>query len=677
MPLSFPRLFGRTQGFRLGRPQRFTVSADGKRLLFLRSEGGEDPVRRLWSLDLVTGEETKLADPPGAGAGMSAAERARRERARDRSAGISDYSADSAVRLVAYTAGEKLFVVDTETRLNTELPARTPLIGATLSPDGSRVAYVHDGALRVIGADGTGDRALAAPETSDVTYGLAEHVASESMERHRGFWWAPGGERLAVARVDNEPVEIWYLSDPSQPAQPPSAHRYPVAGTANADVQLWVVGDGEPVRVDFGWDDYEYLVDVVWDAHGLLAVVQNRPQTVLRVLAVDPATGRTEMLAEATDPSWTHITPGFPRRTGEGSLLWTADDGDTRRLTVDGRPVTPEGLQVTGLCAVDGETVLFTATTEPTELHVWSWSAADGLHQLTTEPGRHEAFRAGGVTVFNSATLSGQRVTWPGGTVKDMATSSPVVPKVSLLRAGEHELRTAVLFPAMWQRGERLPVLMDPYGGPAMLRAVADRRSYYVSQWFADQGFAVIVADGRGTPGRGPRWEREAAGRSATKLLDDQIAALETVAARYPELDVGRVGIRGWSAGGYLAALAVLRRPDVFHAAVAGAPVTDLRLYDTHWQERFLGHPESNPGPYEDGSLLADAPNLSRPLLLIHGLADDNVYPVHTMRLSAALLAAGKPHTVLPLPGASHMPPDVDLLTPELQFLREALAAPR
>ncbi|WP_369076896.1 S9 family peptidase [Paractinoplanes abujensis] len=546
-----------------------------------------------------------------------------------------------------------------------------------MSPDGAVVAYVHDGELRTIGVDGHDDRALATPEHELVTYGLAEHVASESMQRHRGFWWAPDGRRLAVARVDNEPVQVWYLSDPSRPAEPPTAQRYPVAGTANADVQLWVLGDGEPVRVDFGWDEYEYLVDVVWDAHGLMAVVQNRPQTVLRVLAVDPATGRTEKLAENTDPSWTHIAPGFPRRTGEGSLIWTADDGGTRRLTVDGRPVTPDGLQVAELSAVDGDTVLFTASPEPTEMHVWSWSAADGLRRHTSEPGRHEGFRAGGTTVINSATLTGQSITWPGGTVRDLATVSPVVPKVSLLRAGRHELRTAVLFPALWQRGERLPVLMDPYGGAAMVRAVADRRSYYVSQWFADQGFAVIVADGRGTPGRGPRWEKEAYGRSAAKLLEDQIVALETVAGLYPELDVNRVGIRGWSAGGYLAALAVLRRPDVFHAAVAGAPVTDLRLYDTHWQERFLGHPASNPGSYEDGSLIADAAGLSRPLLLIHGLADDNVYPVHTMRLSAALLAAGKPHTVLPLAGASHMPPDTDLLTPELRFLREALAAPR
>ena len=673
MLVSYPSLLARTQAFGLGRPHRFTVAPDGKRLLFLRSLGGENPVRLLWELDLSTGEERLVGDPgaPGDVGPMSAAERARRERARDRSAGISDYSTDSSVRVVAYTAGEKLYLADTVTGEARELPARTPLTDATISPDGAAVAYVHDGALRVINSDGTGDRALATPEGDDITYGLAEHVAAESMERTRGFWWAPDGQQLAVARVDNSPLEVWYLSDPADPAAPPTAQRYPRAGTDNAIVELFVLGlDGARRSIDFGWDAYEYLVDVVWDQHGLLAVLQNRPQTAMRVLATDSG----DVLAETVDPLWTTIVPGFPRRTAEGSLIWTEDNGETRHLTVGGESVTPPGLQVASLCAVDGDTVLFTGSSEPTESHLWSWSAAEGLRRLTTEPGVHTGTRSGGATVISSSTLAGSTVTFGGRTVESLALSSPVVPKVSLLRAGRNELRTAVLFPAVWQRGERLPVLLDPYGGPAAQIVLADRRHFYVSQWFADQGFAVIVADGRGTPGRGPRWEREARGERIGKVLDDQIEALETVAALYPELDLGRVGVRGWSDGGYLAAAAVLRRPDVFHAAVAGAPVTDERLYDTHWQERFLGDPRVDPTPYEKESLIADAPRLERPLMLIHGLSDDNVYPAHTMRLSAALLAAGKQHTLLMLAGASHMPPDVDLLTPQLRFLQDALA---
>ncbi|MCU7730458.1 S9 family peptidase [Actinoplanes sp. KI2] len=687
MSASYPTLLARTQRFRLGRPQRLTLTPDGRRVFFLRSRGGEDPVRCLWQLDLETGAERLLADPRALGTtetAPSAQEQARRERARDQGSGVVAYSFDQEVRGIACTVGEELHLVGMRTGTVTRVPARTPLTDATMSPDGVRVAYVHDGELRLIGTDGADDRALATPESPAVTYGLAEHVAAESMERHRGYWWSPAGDRLAVARVDNGPVGVWYLSDPTSPQTPPAAHRYPAAGTDNALVTLWVYGvGGDRVAVDFGWDDYEYLVDVVWDRHGLLAVLQNRPQTVLRTVAVDPGTGRVTTLAESRDPAWTQIVPGVPVRTAAGALVATADIGDTRHLTVDGKPVTPAGLQVFEVHGADDETVLFSAADEPTERHLWTWSPGAGPARVTAAAGRHSGIRTAGTTVLSSATLDGHAVTvtTAGGhagraaarTVKDLSATSPVVPLVNLLRIGERELRTAVLFPSGWQ-GESLPVLMDPYGGPAMQRAVADRDLYYASQWFADQGFAVIVSDGRGTPGRGPRWERTIRGDRSALLLEDQIAALHGVAGQYPSLDLGRVAIRGWSAGGYLAALAVLRRPDVFHAGVAGAPLTDMRLYDTHWQERFFGDPRTDAGPYENCSLIADAPRLTRPLMLIHGLRDDNVYPAHTLRLSAALLAAGRPHTVLPLPGGSHLPPGVDLLTQELIFIREALA---
>ena len=222
---------------------------------------------------------------------------------------------------------------------------------------------------------------------------------------------------------------------------------------------------------------------------------------------------------------------------------------------------------------------------------------------------------------------------------------------------------------------------MDPYGGPAGRKVTAEHGSWtYVSQWFAEQGFAVLVVDGRGTPGRGPAWERAIHLDIAGPVLDDQAEALEAAAALRGELDPAKVGIRGWSFGGFLAALAVLRRPDVFHAAVAGAPVTDQRLYDTHWRERHLGHPDQHPEAYDRCSLIGDAASLTRPLLLIHGLADDNVFAAHTFRLSTALLAAGRPHEVLPLPGATHRVSDAaaaeNLLWHELGFLRRALSLP-
>jgi dipeptidyl-peptidase-4 len=252
-----------------------------------------------------------------------------------------------------------------------------------------------------------------------------------------------------------------------------------------------------------------------------------------------------------------------------------------------------------------------------------------------------------------------------------------VRPEVAIHHLGPRRLPTAILLPAGHERGTPLPVLLDPYGGPHAQRVIQARGAFTSSQWFADQGFAVVVIDGRGTPGRGAAWERSVHLDLATPVLDDQVEALAAAAEVEPDLDLTRVAIRGWSFGGYLAALAVLRRPDVFHAAVAGAPVTDWRLYDTFYTERYLGHPDTEPDAYARTSLLPDAPKLTRPLLLVHGLADDNVVSAHTLQLSAALLAAGRPHQVLPLTGVTHMASQEDvaenLLLLQLAFLRDAL----
>ncbi|GGL07631.1 peptidase [Mangrovihabitans endophyticus] len=651
-------------------------------MLFLRTRGPEDPVRCLWAYDTTTGREELLADPrafDAPPAGTDDVDRVRRERSRDHSAGISAFVTDADARRAAFVLSGHLFLLaDGFTRLGAAAPASDP----RFSPDGGRIAYVSAGALRVIGADGAGDRAVAEPDGPDVTWGLAEHEAAESMSRDRGFWWAPDGDRLAVARVDNAGVPTWHLTDPARPDAVPRTLRYPYAGTPNARVSLFIAGpDG---RVEADLRAAEYLVDVLWDDTGLFAVTQDRPQRTMRLLAVDPESGASSVLREDTDHAWTTIVPGFPAHTADGALLWTVDDGDTRRLTVDGEPVTPPGLEVFRLLGVDGGTALIAASDEPTQTHLWTWNAADGLVRQTTEPGMHGGILRGGTLVVTSSTLDGSAVAvrpsggGGTGTLHDDSAAPDVSPVVRLIRAGRSELPTAVLFPAGHNPGSGpLPVLLDPYAGTAVRRVVASRAAYHVSQWFADQGFAVVIADGRGVPGRGPRWERTVHRDRADAVLADQVEALHAVAERHPEMDLGRVAIRGWSAGGTLAALAVLRRPDVFHAAAAGAPVTIARLYSSHWQERYLGDPDEDPQTYERNTLIADAPNLRRPLLLIHGMLDDNVLPVHTMRLSQALLEAGRPHTVLPLHDASHMiarPETAEaVLTYEARFLREAL----
>ncbi|MFG3437610.1 prolyl oligopeptidase family serine peptidase [Nonomuraea sp. NPDC047897] len=689
MTTSLPRQLARTRRFTLGAPGAFTLSPDGATVFFLRSRAGDDPVSCLWSLDLASGRERLLADLltllSEAEEELSPEERTRRLRAGELSSGIVGYAADDACELLACALSGRLWTVRPADGTVRRIPAAEPVLDPRPDPTGRRVAYVSGGALRVVTADGGTDEVVLAPDGPEITYGLAEHVAAESMGRHRGYWWAPDGRRLLVARVDTAPVRRWHLADPSDPAAPPVSFPYPAAGTPNADVSLWIAAPGAPaVRVRWDASSFEYLTRAGWDAAGPYAAVQSRDQRRLLVLGIDPATGATRVLAEQRDDAWVELVPGLPARDAAGRLLTGADLDDTRRLLVAGEPVTPPGLQLGAVVAVDGETVLFTASDESTQTHLWAHDPAGGLRRVSDEPGVHTGLRRGGTTILQSRTLTrpGTKVRVGSLEIASHAERPVLDPRVELLTLGPRELRAALFLPSWHTPGHGpLPVLMDPYGGPA-LRKVTDEQAWwtYVSQWFAEEGFAVLAVDGRGTPGRGPAWERAVHLDLAGPVLADQVDGLRAAAARRPVLDLGRVGIRGWSFGGYLAALAVLRRPDVFHAAVAGAPVTDQRLYDTHWRERHLGHPDEHPEAYDRCSPIREAASLTRPLLLIHGLADDNVVPAHTLRFSQALLEAGRPHEVLPLPRTTHLPSQEsvaeNLLLHQLGFLRRALDLP-
>ncbi len=354
-----------------------------------------------------------------------------------------------------------------------------------------------------------------------------------------------------------------------------------------------------------------------------------------------------------------------------------------RRLLVDGEPVTPPELQVRSVATVDAPGTVFLANgiDDATSIQVWRLDADGSLQALTDEPGVHDVAAGGGTVAVRTATLGepgGQWETLDGVELVSHAATPPMRADVAISFGGERRLATAVVLPHDHD-GSPLPVLLDPYGGPHGPRVVRSHNAHLASQWFADQGFAVVVVDGRGTPGRGSAWERAIHFDVATPVLDDQVEGLHRAAEEHSGvLDLTRVAIRGWSFGGYLAALAVLRRPDVFHAAIAGAPVTDWRLYDTHYTERYLGDPAEDDAVYEATSLIPLAAALTRPLLLIHGLADDNVVSAHTLRLSSALLAAGRPHEVLPLVGMTHMAADEvvaeNLLLHQVDFLRRSLA---
>jgi len=710
MTESFPRQEARTRRFTLGVPRAFRVSPDGARVVFLRTKGGADPVTCLWALDVEGGQERLVADPRTLGADeddLPPQERARRERVREHAGGIVAYATDQAVTVAVFALSGHVYAVPlTGAGTGQQSPAyrvatRTPALDPRPDPAGRRLAYVCDGALRVTGLGGDlPDQAVADPRGAPgVTFGLPEFIAAEEMDRHRGYWWAPDGSALLVARVDETPVNRWHIADPAHPERVPAEVAYPAAGTPNADVSLHLARlDGDPVPVQTDPAAFPYLVTAGWqDGHDPLVVVQSRDQRAVRILGVDVASGQTRVLHEDTDPVWLEIVPGVPAWTADGRIVWTRDDQDTRRLVLlaPGRSpevVTPPGLQVRGVLDADGDTVLFQASgQDPASVDLWRYGPS-GLHRAGVAGGVEAGTSAGGTTVTSRRSLDADGVTVRvsragGGPALNVASlaEQPALPapRPVLFRAGPREIQTAVLFPSWHQAGQaRLPVLLDPYGGPHAQRVLRARGAYLVPQWFAEQGFAVVIADGRGTPARGPAWERAVAGDLADPVLEDQVDALAAAAARFADLDTGRVAIRGWSFGGYLAALAVLRRPDVFHAAVAGAPVTDWRLYDTHYTERYLGLPGSNAEAYDRSGLilLAERSVVSpRPLMLIHGLADDNVVVAHTLRLSAALLAAGYPHEVLPLTGITHMASQEtvaeNLLLLQLDFLRHALGA--
>ena len=640
-----PQQLARTKRFRAGAPQDFAVVSAGRFVTFLRDGA-------LWVFDPADGQERRVTP-------------------------ATAYSCGGA--MVAVVNKSELSVVDLDSDDVKKLPVQE-VEAAGIDPTGTTVAFVSGRGLRVIGCDGTAERALVEPDGDEVTWGLPEFTAWMSMDRYHGFWWAPDGQRLLVTRVDESPVGVRYLSDPLHPETPPKPIRYPVAGTANADVSLHLV-DLTGQRVEVQWDRqrFEYLVRVVWMAGHPVIAVQTRDQKLLQLLEVDPETGATTLVREVTDPDWVAVFAGTPSQTSGGGLVWIERDiaEDTYRLLVDGEFVTPPGLQVAEVRSVSGKVITFLAQTESTEVHLYSYDGE--VRPLTDEAGVHSGLHVDGTTVIDSRTMDGQRIT-VNGRALDQLSEKPVLDlRMELVKAGPRELRTAVFRPSWHEPGSsKLPVLLSPYAGPGAQLVMAHSGAFhYVSQWFAEQGFIVLNTDGRGTPGRGPAWERSVAGDTLYPILDDQIEALHEIAAQDADLDLDRVAIRGWSYGGYLATAALLHRPEVFHVGIAGAPVTDMRGYDSYWQERLFGMPDEQPEAYRRGSLLPYVDQLTRPLLIIHGLADTNVWACHSLQLSAALSAAGKPHELVMYPGEGHgvsKPRTVESrLRLELAFLQRSL----
>jgi dipeptidyl-peptidase-4 len=674
-----------TRGFMLGRPTRAKPTPDGKAVLFLRSEP-RVPTLRLFEFDVATAETRELLSPEqilkGADESLSAEEKARRERQRVNLGGFTDFQLSENGKRILLSLSGKLYLVERNDGKVSELTTGAgTLLDPKFSPDGRSIAYVLDHDLHVLDLDTSRELRLTTGGSATKTHGLAEFVAQEEMARASGYWWSPDSRFIAFEEADASGVEVWYVADPAKPDQPAGQSFYPRPGKANVSVRLGIVpaAGGETVWVEWDGRRYPYLAQVNWPEHGPLTLtVQTREQHELVLLRADPSTGKTKRLATERDDAWVNLHQDVPRWLGDGcGFLWTSESEDGPRLELRDangelqRIVVPASEGYMGLIDLDDGAgqVIYAASSDPTQRQLYRVALERGEPvPLTRESGVHTAVFAKDHSLYvQQSSLARSMPTariFRGdgeliGELPSVAADPPFVPQDELLKVGDGDgFYAALVRPQDFDAKKRYSVILHVYGGPTHRIVEAAMQTRLLDQWLADQGFIVASLDNRGTPGRGRAWERAVYRHFGSVPLDDQVAGLNALCERFGELDQERVGIYGWSFGGYLSALAVLRRPDVFHAAVAGAPVVDWLDYDTHYTERYLGLPDDSSAAYHEASLLTYAAELKRPLLLVHGTADDNVYFRHTLKLTDALFREGKEFELLPLAGLTHMVPD-------------------
>ena len=662
-----------TRRFQLGSPRGFNLLADASLVTFLRSDHGRDSVNSLWVFDIDQNLERKIADPRALltdTEDIPDAERARRERMRETTGGITSYSSDSSGRHLAFALAGKLFTADVVTQKICALEVSGTIIDPQVSPDGSQIVWSDGKNIHLCEFDGDNQRVITNEAAENISWGLADFIAAEELGRMRGIWWSPNSDGFIAQRTDDTAVNTWWISDMANPHATPREHKYPHTGSTNAEVTLHNF-DLAGARTPITWDNhaYEYLISVSWQSEkNPLITVANRAQTEFVTHALTEK--GLEVVHTVSDPEFVEIISGQP--------IWLNDEivsvldnraTDTRELRIGARTITPAGLQIMSVVSASEQFIDVVATSNAMDSKLMRIHSSGEVSELTED----------GVASAGANTIIGQdiwqirvqsRLATHERTYRlmrndevihrfdSMAEKSIVTPVVQLFETGPHKVNTAVLFPTGHKFGSaKLPILLRPYGGPHGAQVVNAANIYAEDQWFADQGFCVVVADNRGTPGRGPLWDHAIYQNFVDPVLDDQQSAVQDIAKLFPnDVDATKVGITGWSFGGYLAALAVLNRPEIFHAAVAGAPVTEWKLYDTAYTERYLGHPDEHPDVYRHNSLL-EQDALERPLLLIHGTADDNVVFAHTLQLSSRLLANKGEHSVLPLSGVTHMTP--------------------
>jgi dipeptidyl-peptidase-4 len=696
------RAYAETRGFRNGTPVSAIPTPDGKSVLFLRS-GPRDAKQSLYELDLASGQTRELVSADAATKGeetIFAAERARRERLRISAKGITSFElTDDGGRVLIGLSG-RLFVL---TRANNELkeiPVGSDAYDPHFSHDGKRIAFVQKNDLFTVGVDTRDVVQATRGGTEAKPHGVAEFVAQEELDRTRGFWWSPDGTRILFEEADCTKVDELTITDPSMPEREPDRTRYPRAGRNNCEPRFGIVPwrGGPTTWVDLDTKRFPYVATVTWSrgAPPTLYAIDRLQRTAL-LLAVDPQTGRTTTLVEERDAAWINVDPSVPKWLPDGSgFLWSSDrEGGPRLELRDAkgaivRSLTGADLGYRALLDVDAanKRVVVSASSEPASSAVWSVPLEGGA------PAPIGRFDKGGVVtaqfgeghdvfVQMEATLT-TMPRWFARTmdgkgrweIPSVAEAPAALPNVQIGTVGSDQVRVAIVRPRSFDPKRKYAVIDAAYGGPGVTTVVNSAAPYLRAQWLADATDAILVhLDARGTPHRGRDWERVLSGKLGQVPLEGHVATLRALAAAMPEMDLGRLGIYGWSFGGYLSALAVLVHPEMFKVAVAGAPPADWRDYDTCYTERYLGLPSADASAYDAASLLVAARNAPssappRPMLVVHGTSDDNVYFTNSLKLTDALARAGRPFELMPLVGVTHQL--VDPKVSEMVWVRAA-----
>lgn len=689
-------------------PQAIAFTPDDTGLTYLRSPD-RSLSRQLYRLDLGTGQEHPLVTPPGGGVtedNLSLEEKLRRERQRVREIGVTSYAWARAGQTLLVPLGGEIHVQDGVDGPLRPLVASEPgkpaqhAIDAQLSRDGSKVAYVQDDELYVVDtAGGTPSQRTRGARGTGKTHGLAEYIAQEEMGRSHGFWFSHDGKQLAFTEVDETHIPKFRIMHSGKDAVGEGAqeeHAYPFAGAPNAKVRLGVVATAGSDRItwmDLGDDPEQYLARVQWMPDGsLTAQVEDRAQTRLSLLHLDPKTGRSSTVLTESSDVWVNLHDML-RPIDDGPFanhfVWASERSGFRHLYLYNgkgeqvRELTTGPWQVDAIAEIDGPRgiLYFLANRDnPTEQQLYAVPLAGGEpRRLTPEPGTHSVVIDHALRRFvdvHSSVAAPPRLTLrsleDGAILKELPVESD--PRLAELALRPPELRTfenrhgdtlhAAIYRPDTTRPDTTtgdtrpyPTMIEIYGGPHAQRVVdtwgttVDMRA----QALRSRGYLVVRIDNRGSARRGLAFEgaiRHDLGRIELEDQQDGVAAL----AAEGLVDPHRVGIYGWSYGGYLAAMAVVRFPETFKLAVAGAPVTHWDGYDTHYTERYMGTPASNPTGYLESSVMHHVDKLTGKLLLVHGMIDENVHFRHTARLINALIKARKPYELLLFPDERHMP---------------------